>query len=179
MLNMLAKSLLVSTSLSPALIAVAVNQYELGEPWTSWVCWLAVALILLVLCWALLKYAAKNAQKRTFYIKEFERKDQEMVTFLFIYLLPFIRSDSSTFANEWLTTVYILAIIILAIAYTGAFHFNPAMRLFLGYRFYAVKDRHGVSNLLISRTDLRRSDEKVQTVKLAGNVYLHIGNRNA
>ena len=47
------------------------------------------------------------------------------------------------------------------------------MRL-LGYRFYAVKNREGISNLLISKTDLRRSGKEVQTVRLAPDVYLHM-----
>ncbi len=102
-----------------------------------------------------------------------------MLTFLFIYLLPFVRSKHSTFANEWIMSVYILSIIILAIAHAGAFHFNPVMRLLFGYRFYAVKDRHGVSNLLISKTDLRRSGKEVQVVGLDWNVYLYIGESDA
>lgn len=179
MLNTFAKCLLVSTSLSPVLGAVAVNQFERGKPWTNWIWWLVGALLLVLLCDALLRYAKKHAQKHLFYIREFERKDQEMLTYLFIYLLPFLRSENSTFANEWIMSVYILAIIILAIAYADAFHFNPVMRLLFRYRFYAVRDRDGVSHLLISKTDLRRPDKDVQTVGLAWNVYLHIGEPDA
>ena len=178
MLSIFAKFLLVSTSLSPVLGAVAINQLECGKPWTNWIWWIVVALFLVALCLGLLKYAKKNTQKHLLYIKEFERRDQEMLTFLFIYLLPFVRSKHSTFANEWIMSVYILSIIILAIAHAGAFHFNPVMRL-LGYRFYAVKDRHGVSNLLISKTDLRRSGKEVRVVGLDWNVYLYIGESDA
>ncbi len=179
MLNVVAKCLLVSTSLSPVLGAVAVSQFEHGEPWTSWIWWLAAAIFLAVLCWLLLRYAAKNAQKNLFYIKDFERKDQEILVFLFIYLLPFIRSENPTFASEWLTSAYVLTIIIIAIAQVGAFHFNPVMRLFFAYRFYSVKNREGVSNLLISKRALRRPREEVQTVRLAWNVYLYIGESDA
>ena len=181
MLNFVAKCLLVATSLSPVLGAVAVSQFEICESWRSWTWWLVVviALILPGLCWVLLMYAKQNAQKQLFYIKEFERKDQEMLVFLFIYLLPFIRSADPTFASEWLTSVYVLAIIIIAIAYADAFHFNPVMRLLFGYRFYAAKDHDGVSNLLISKRDLRRPGEEVQTVRLAWNVYLYIGESDA
>ena len=179
MLSIFAKFLLVSTSLSPVLGAVAINQLECGKPWTNWIWWIVVAFFLVALCWGLLKYAKKNTQKHLLYIKEFERRDQEMLTFLFIYLLPFVRSKHSTFANEWIMSVYILSIIILAIAHAGAFHFNPVMRLLFGYRFYAVKDRHGVSNLLISKTDLRRSGKEVQVVGLDWNVYLYIGESDA
>lgn len=179
MLNIFAKCLLVSTSLSPVLGAVAVNQFERGKPWTNWIWWLVGALLLVLLCDALLRYAKKHAQKHLFSIREFERKDQDVLVFLFIYLLPFIRSENPTFASEWLTSAYVLAIIIVAIAYTGTFHFNPVMRLLFRYRFYAVRDRDGVPNLLISKTDLRRPDKEVQTVALARNVYLYIGEPDA
>ena len=181
MLNRRAKFLLVATSLSPVLGAVAVSQFELCESWKSWEWWLVAvgALVLPVLCWALLMYAKKHAPKQLFYIREFERKDQEMLVFLFIYLLPFIRSANPTFASEWLTSLYVLSIIIIAIAYADAFHFNPVMRLLFGYRFYAAKDRDGISSLLISKRDLRRPGQEVQTVRLAWNVYLYIGDSDA
>ena len=179
MMSIFAKCLLVSTSLSPVLGAIAINQLECGKPWTNWIWWIVVAFFLVVLCWGLLKYAKKNFQKHVLYIKEFERRDQEMLTFLFIYLLPFVRSKHSTFANEWITSVYILSIIILAIAHAGAFHFNPVMRLLFGYRFYAIKNCDGVSNLLISKTDLRRPGKEVQVVGLDWNVYLYTGESDA
>ena len=173
MLNFVAKCLLVLTSLSPVLGAVAVNQFAHGKPWTNWSRWLVGALLLVTLCWIMLRYAKKNAQKHLFYIQGFDRRDQEMLIFLFAYLLPFVRSETVAFASEWFTSIYILGIIILVIAHAGAFHFNPVMRL-LGYRFYAVKNREGISNLLISKTDLRRSGKEVQTVRLAPDVYLHM-----
>ncbi len=179
MLNIFAKCLLVSTSLSPVLIAVAINQFERGEPCTSWIWWLVAAFVLVLLCWALLRYAGRKVQECLLFIKEFERKDQEVLTFLFIYLLPFLRSEQSIFATGWLTSGYILAIIILAIAYAGAFHFNPVMRILFRYRFYAIKNDHGISNLLISKTDLQQSGQKIKTVRLARNVHLHTGNTHA
>ncbi len=129
-----------------------------------------------------LLYTAKirydKSAEHTLYIQTFERKDQEMLAFLFIYLLPFVRQGGITFASEWLTTVFIFTVIILSIAHTEAFHFNPVMRLF-GYRFYAIRNKHGISNLLISRKELRLPDKEVETVGLAQNVYLHIGDSDA
>jgi len=45
MLNRFAKFLLVATSLSPLLGAMAVSQFALGKPWTVWLPWLAVILV--------------------------------------------------------------------------------------------------------------------------------------
>jgi MFS family permease len=178
MLNTLAKLLLVSTAMSPVLGAVAVNQFARREPLIRWGPWLAVALLMVFLCWALLQYAAKNAQKHQFHIKEFERNDQEVLAFLLAYLLPFVASENMSFTGEWLTGAYILGIIFLVIAHAGAFHFNPVMGL-LGYHFYAVKNGEGVSHLLISKIELQRPGTDLQTVRLAHHIYLQIGGTDA
>ena len=178
MLNILAKSLLASTSLSPVLGTVAIRTFERGEPWTSWIGWLLAAVSLAGLCWAMLAYATANAQSHLLTIEQFERTDHEVLTFLFIYLLPFVLSDNVSFATPGVTSMYILTLIIVATAHVGAFHFNPVMGLLFRYRFYAVKNDRGVSTLLISKIDLHRTTGSVQTVKLAHNVYLHTGTSN-
>ena len=178
MLNILAKSLLAATSLAPVLGAMAVNQFERREPWPTWVFPLVVALALMALCNALLRYAKTNAETCVISIESFERRDQEVLTFLFIYLLPFLRSQPSTFFSDWLTSLYILGIIILTIAHVGAFHFNPAMRA-LGYRFFAGQTNDKVSVLLISKTNLLRPPGEVKTVRIAPNIHLHTGSEDA
>lgn len=178
MLNNLAKFLLVSTSLAPVLGAVAVNQFAHHEPWTRWGAWLGSALLLVFLCWAMLRYAAKNSQKHLFHIREFERNDKEVLAFLLAYLLPFVSAENMAFTGDWLTGAYILGIIFLVIAHAGAFHFNPVMGL-LGYHFFAVRNGDGVSHLLISKNELRMPDRDLQTVRLAHGVYLHTGGTDA
>ena len=177
-MNRFAKFLLVSTALSPILGAVAVNQIARGQTWTSWSPWLGVALLLVLGCQALLVHAAKNVQKQRICIKEFERNDQEVLAFLLAYMLPFVSSANMIFADDWLTSVYILGIIYLVIAHADALHFNPVMGL-LRYHFYAVKNAHNISHLLISKRKLLRPGKNVQTVRLTHNIYLDIGGTGA
>jgi hypothetical protein len=178
MLNTFAKFLLVSTSLSPLIGAIAVNQLSRGEPASCYGAWLAAAVLLVFLCWALLQYASRHAQKHIYRIKEFERNDKEVLAFLVTYLLPFLSSEKMGFAGDWLTGAYVLLVIFLVITYAGAFHFNPVMSL-LGYHFYTVKSEDGVSHLLISRAELYHCGQEVQTVRIAHNIYLHTGGLNA
>lgn len=178
MLNWFAKLLLVSTSLSPILGAVAVNQYTLGKPLTAWLPWLLVALLLVFICWGLLHYAARASQKHTLKITQFEDKDKEMLAFLLAYLLPFAAAKDMLADVHWLTGAYVFAIILLVFTHARAFHFNPMMGL-LGYHFYSLKDGDGVSVLLISPMELRRAGGEVQTVRLAHDIYLQIGGTDA
>lgn len=178
MLNLFAKFLLVLTALSPVLGGVAVNQFAKGTSWTKWAPWLGAAILLVILCWVLLQYTAKNAQRHSFTISEFESKDMETIVFLLAYLIPFVSADSIMFTNEWMTGLYIFAIIFLVIVHAGAFHFNPVMGL-LGYHFYSVKNTEGISYLLISKREIRRTGVSIQTVQLAPNINLNTGGRNA
>lgn len=171
MLSNFAKFLLVATSLSPLLGAVAVSQFARGEPALSWASWLVAAALLVFLCWAVLRYAATNAQHEVYHIREFQRDDKEVIAFLIAYLLPFLSSEKMGFTGNWLTGAYVLLIIFLVIVHAGAFHFNPVMGL-LGYYFYAVKNSEGVSHLLISKEELRRTGTEVPVVRLAHGIYL-------
>ncbi len=178
MLNRFAKFLLVATSLSPILGAIAVNQYSLGKPMSSWLPWLAVAILLVLICWGLLHYSARNAQKQSVRIAQFESSDKEVLSFLLAYLLPFLSSKDMAFDGQWLTGAYVIAIIFLVIVHAGIFHFNPVMGL-LGYHFYNVKNGEGVSLLVISKAELRRPGKDVPSVRLAHNIYLHTGEADA
>lgn len=178
MLNKVAKFLLVSSSLSPVLGAIAVNQYSQGASSYVWIGWTAAALLLLFLCWAMLLYAATQVQNDLLSVREFERNDKEVLAFLLAYLLPFVSAKSMAFTGDLLTGGYILVIIFLVFGHAGAFQFNPVMGL-LGYHFYAVKDRSGISKLLISKVELTKVGEDLKTVRLAHGVYLHIGGSDA
>ncbi|MES1952147.1 hypothetical protein S4A8_14884 [Salinisphaera sp. S4-8] len=158
--------------------AVAVNKISQGLPAKEWAPWFVVAGLLILLCWLLLKYVAKNAQMHTFQVTEFEQNDQGMLAFLVAYLLPFISSETMSFDGHWLTGTYIISIIFLVVIHTGAMHFNPVMGL-LGYHFYRVKNRDGASRVLISRNELYRVGCDIKTVQLAHRIYLDVGGTNA
>lgn len=178
MLNKFAKILLVLSSLSPVLGAVAVNQLALGKPLVSWLPWVVVTLLLVVICWGLLHYAVKNAQKHKLKIEQFEDNDKEVLAFLLAYLLPLVSVKDTVAEIHWLTGAYVLVIILLVFTHARAFHFNPVMGL-LGYHFYSLKSGDGISLLLISRSELRRSGRELDTVCLAHNIYLHTGAADA
>jgi len=173
MLSKFAKFLLVSTSLSPILGAVAIKQIANQQPYARWIWWLVAAILLVLLCRAMLKYAEKNIQRNSLKITEFERNDQEALAFLIAYMLPLVSSDSMVFDDEWMVGTYTLVILFVVIVHVGAFHFNPVMGLF-GYHFYTIKDQNKISNLLISKKELHKPGIDVETVSLSYHIYLHI-----
>lgn len=178
MLNKFAKFLLVLSSLSPMLGAVAVNQMTIGKPLMEWLPWVGIALLLIFICWGLLHYASMNAQRHKLKIEQFEDNDKEVLAFLLAYLLPLVSVKDTVAEIHWLTGAYVLVIILLVFTHARAFHFNPVMGL-LGYHFYSLKNGDGISLLLISRSELKRSGKELDTVCLAHNIFLHTGAADA
>jgi hypothetical protein len=126
----------------------------------------------------LLHYAAGNAQTHKLRVEQFEDNDKEVLAFLLAYLLPLISVKDTVGEIHWMTGSYVLVIILLVFTHARAFHFNPVMGL-LGYHFYSLKSSDGMSLLLISRSELKRSGKELNTVSLAPNIYLHTGAADA
>jgi hypothetical protein len=61
MLSQFAKGLLVATSMAPILGAIAVNQITQGQPYSNWAPWLAVAILLGLICWLVLLLVTRSA----------------------------------------------------------------------------------------------------------------------
>ena len=195
MLNSPAKCLLALTSLAPVLGALFLSSLDqnkpwkdglhylmvafFSEPWKNGLHYLIIALLLFILCWLLLdKYASRELEIEPLQIKEFDRRDVEMLTFLLIYLLPFIQSADPLFARGWLTNIYVISVITLVFVDVGAFQFNPMMRL-VGYRFYIMKNQEGISYLLISKEPLNETGIEVPVVRISHDIYLYKGDKNA
>ena len=174
MLNAFARLLLVSTSFTPISLAIALRQFEGGGPWYAWGVPLSLFVALPAVCWILLTVVGKTAQKRPIRLHSYVQNDREMLTFLFVYLLPFIWADKLTFAGAMLTTAYVAFVLTLAIASAGAFHFNPVLRV-LGFRFYTVNAHCATPKLLISKKKLRNAGIEVSAVALTDDTFLLVG----
>lgn len=173
MLNRVARFILVSTALSPVLGAVAINQIGLKKDWKDWTPWLASAVALSVICWLMLTLVTQMGQAKDLMVKAFERDDKEVIGFLLAYLLPFLSSKDMVFEGQWLTGAYVLFLLVLVFAHSGALHFNPVMGL-LGYHFYSVTDDGDGPKLFITKTELQQPGKIYRVVMLAPCICVHL-----
>ena len=177
MLSFLARCLLVLTSLAPVLLVVAVSQIERGVSWKIWIWLLVICLILVGLCRTLLWVLEHYAETFPIRIDTLDCKDHDVVVFLFIYLLPLMRSQEPTVFTSWMTGTVVLTIVILSIVHARAFSFNPIMGLVFGYRFFTVRTARGIPCLLVSGDTV--GIEEVIVTRLAPDVYLRVGKVDA
>ena len=161
--------LLALTSFAPTILAFAIS-YAMSECNSGIPSILVISfVVLLIACYFLIKYASDERKKlHTIQIKEFSRGDQGIVVFMFVWVIPFLRSS---FITDWATCVYVFVVVLLCIVDAGAYNFNPIVRLF-GYRFYTVKDHNNVQSLLIIRDKLTAPNVNVDVNKISDDVLI-------
>ena len=104
-------------------------------------------------------------------VKEFNRRDQGVIAFLFVSLLPFLRTPYPFSDSNLVVIFYVVVVIFMSIVDTGAYNFNPVL-LLLGYRFYEVKDNEDMHHILILERNLTQSKKEISVNRISDNVWI-------
>ena len=129
------KYLLVATSIAPIVFVYwLVSVLRSGNIFKYY--WLLIALaVLLLACKYILEFAKNHLEIRSINIKSVKSADHNIISFLFVYLLPifdFIKKD------DYYIWAFIIIIVFVVIINTNAYHFNPLLSLVFRYKFYEV-----------------------------------------
>ena len=170
MLSKFAKLMLVATSLAPVLGAFGMISYSTDHPMWITAQWFLGAILLLIICWCVLRFAETRGEKEHLNFESFQNIDQEVLTFLLIYLLPLIAKDSLPDIHTSVV-IYVFLVIAWAVYHSNAFFFNPMLGL-LGYHFYAVTTSDGVRHVLITKGTIRVPRATLEVVQLFDHTYL-------
>jgi hypothetical protein len=171
MFNKFARILLTATALAPVGLAYA------------WIAWLqdakgaaliivGISLLLVVLCLSMFWKAPKAVPVSDFEASSVEPADHENIAFLLLYAMPLFTSQFNTLDwTFWIPT----GIMFAAIAATGyAFHFNPLLGL-LGWHFFKVQSKEGVTFVLITRKRIRDAAKKLRVGELTEYILVDVG----
>ena len=176
------RSFFVATSLSPVFLVLAIGDLERYCKYKGtkneielycFMIYFVISIVLWISCWFMLWMICKK-DTTPIPIDNLNRKDNEILSFLFIFILPLVKGSDSLLGNEPVTTFICFLILIFAIADIGAYHFNPIIRLW-GYHIYSIKVGNRDSMLIAkSRRMLRsRPEGKLKVVNIANGVYIH------
>lgn len=176
MLNAIAKPLLVSTSMSPVLLAYAVNAFVEGKEPREYLPWAGAAVGLVCLCLLILRFAKTRLERQRIKVKAVKSSDKEVLAFLLAYLLPLVPAKTIGISGHYLTLAFVFAVFFLAIYYSNAFDFNPLLGL-CGYHFYEVQSEDGMAYLLITRKHLLKPEQVAEVVQLFPYTFLNVGSQ--
>ena len=171
MLSTFANLILVGTAWSPVILVIGVHEALCRKSWCVLFAFAIAAFVLFLACIGIFKIAKSRSPGETVEFKEFERKDQEVLTFILITMLPIMRSSNESIVGNPLVTILVAAIITVTLLQARAYHFNPLIRL-LGYRCYSVRTMLDTPILLICKKDLRLPGKVANMVKLTDFVWL-------
>jgi hypothetical protein len=174
MLSFLAKSALVICSLAPISVGCAILFVARCNPdWWTGGTFLAAGAVAALVCVGLIRFCGKRLQKVPLPITKMKPADKESLSFLVVYLLPLAWKDSVNLPSNWLIGSYVLLILVLVIAHSNSFTFNPVLSL-CWYHFYEIEDEVGGAAILVSRKVAARAKQTLNVVQLAPGVYLDL-----
>ncbi len=173
MLNWFAKLQLTSTAIAPVLLTYAWVAYR--------TCAYRQALVLILTCTALvtvclimLSGCKKNLERVPFSMISAEAADRENIGFLLLYLLPLFTSSFS--ALNWQVWIPAIAIFAAVVGTGYGYHFNPLLGL-MGWHFYKVGTKEGVTYVLITKKHLRNTTETIEVGQLTEYIVLDLGEK--
>ena len=172
MFNTCFRFILSITSIAPVTGAMALSIFCTDENKLCGLPWLGATIILPLVCYGCMKIVRdKKNVKDELIIKEFNRKDEGIIPFLFVSLLPFLKMPYPFFNGNLVVMFYIIVVIFMFIVNIQAYNFNPVM-VFLGYKFYAVKDNEDAHHLLILKRNLTQSKKVISVNSISENVWI-------
>ena len=156
--------------MAPVLLTYAWVAYQEDKNHLSLIL-LAGCLVLVLVCVFLLKYAKKNLERMTFKAVAVEAADRESIAFLLLYLLPLFTKEIASF--NWQVWFPVLLIFGTVVATGYTYHFNPLLGL-IGWHFYKVNTKEGVTYVLITKKHLRNATEAITVGQLTEYIVIDL-----
>lgn len=169
MLNKVAKLLLVATSLAPVLISYAFVAFLNHKSRYLIAGLLTTTILLIAACVTVVTLARRTLQCLSFPIASIKTSDSEVLGYVIAYLLPLASAPGS--GINPLLLGYVLAVFFLVVWGSHAYHVNPLLGI-IGYHFYEVTTKNGVTFLLITKRDIRNTGAVQKVVQLTDYMVL-------
>jgi len=173
MLNGVAKTALTSTAIAPVLLTYGWVAYQDGDARMAVVLVIVCAALAGVCVW-LLRYSKDNLERMNFEAVSVEAADRENIAFLLLYLLPLFTAQFDALNWQvWLPAILIFA----AVVATGYnYHFSPLLGL-MGWHFYKVGTKEGVTYVLITKRQLKSASEVISVGQLTEYIVIELGEK--
>lgn len=155
MFGRLAKTLLVMSAISPIGLVYAWVAGNEGRYY--WAAGLVVGCgILIGACIWVFQKAKQVLERFSFQPESVEAADRENIAFMLLYLSPLFTSQFGQLNMTLLIPTIMIFALLTATGYN--YHFNPLLGL-VGWHFYKVSSKEGVTYVLITKKQLRNTNQ--------------------
>lgn len=175
MFGRIAKTLLITSSIAPIGLVYAWLAFQDSSYY--WAGGLTLACIFLILCCAfLLRRASSVLERFPLQLQSVEAADRENIAFMLLYLSPLFTSQFGQINMSLLIPTIAVFALLTATGYN--YHFNPLLGL-VGWHFYKVESREGVTYVLITKKQLRNTTQIDFVGQLTDYILIDLGGKNA
>ena len=161
--------MLVATSIAPIIFVYwLVAVLRSGDIFKYYGLLIALT-FLLISCKLILDFAKKNLEIRAINLKSVKSADHNIISFLFVYLLPifdFVKKD------DYYVWAFIIIIVFVVIINTNTYHFNPLLSLVFRYKFYEVATKGEITYILITKNNIISVQDVRRYIQLTPYVIL-------
>lgn len=168
-----AKISLVATSLAPIFLTLAFLAHMAGHNYAA-AGWTAAVVLLVAVASLILSAASHQLQVFPIEVSKLKTADREVVAFLLTYVLPLALVNLHDFSVDWHAIGFLVAIFAVVVWGTHAYDFNPLLGI-IGYHFFEVESRDGLTYVLITRRVLNSVREVTKVVRLTEYVLFDKG----
>jgi hypothetical protein len=170
MFGRFAKALLIVSAIAPiGLVYAWVAGTEGNYHWTAG---LIVGCAFLIGCCVWLLRKARHVLERfPFQPKSVEAADRENIAFMLLYLSPLFTSQFGQLNTALLIPTILVFALLTATGYN--YHFNPLLGL-VGWHFYKVSSSEGVTYVLVTKKQLRNTNQISQVGQLTEYILIDL-----
>lgn len=175
MFGRVAKMLLILSAIAPVGLVYAWVAFNEGS--RNVALWLVGGCIALVLCCVYLFNKAHSVLERfPFQMSSVEAADRENIAFMLLYLSPLFTAQFGQLNMTLLIPTLLIFALLTATGYN--YHFNPLLGL-VGWHFYKVSSAEGVTYVLITKKQLRNTNQIGCVGQLTDYILIDLEGANA
>lgn len=160
------KLILSITSLSPVALTFWFRDFSKNFNFSEGLLYLLIFFIIIIISFLMIFLAKSKLEIINVKINSVQNSDNEVISYIFAYILPLIGFDLKI-------TFFILLLYLFIVFTTNIYHFNPIIGLF-GYHYYTISFENGTTFVLISKKTLMNSKEINSVVQLDDYTLLEV-----
>lgn len=112
----------------------------------------------------------KGSAARVEKVASVQRKDSEVMAYIFTYIFPFIGIDFGKWATA-LSLAIFFAMLLVIYVNSNLIHINPVMAVF-GYHVYEIETPEGSTHTVISRRSRLIKGQLMRVVMIGDDLFL-------
>jgi hypothetical protein len=165
--SLLTKIMLFLSAYSPLLGIFTIQYYKVYSIWILIPFLIGVGSVIWLLIF--IRWAG-NSAKRQIVVESIQRKDAEVIAYLFTYVLPFLGIKLEEPSTILSLSIFFFILLVINVS-SNMIHINPVLNL-LGYHVYEVSSNGNLIQTLLSKRNRLVRGTKLDVVLIGDDLLM-------